>query len=466
MRKLVLLLALSALMLFSGAHSVKAGELVYSSVNGSRIDVFADVSDSNVKAESLLIDGKRAEITYFSDSPSVNTVFVTDRSAINNSSKEDYCRIIRNILEHNEENDRSCFVSFDNEKTEKDVDFTGKQLDILNAAEKLMPSDGMINLMQPIEYSEKLFENCSDESFCRIILFTKTEKIESVEFTEKYKYPVYAVLMDDFGDTSSPDVSGLESAGFVFRYCQSVGKMNAESISDFIINSSRVCRISAVIPEAFLESSVERTVVISMMSDNTEFSFSKKMFIPSSADTLYENRKNRLIRAVAAVVFGLLIAAALAVMIKVLLKRKKRDLPEGSNTLNVNKTSVLGQKKGRGTLVSDAGTKMLFDNTSEYRIVLSGKGDNSRNIVLVSSKESVIGRNQYQADEVIYDERSVSQKHCRIYTRENRVFVEDLNSLNHTYVNGEEITDETEITTGSVLKLGRIEFDVQIIYGR
>ncbi len=464
MKKFVILILTFVLLSFSGVQPVNAGEIIYSEINGNTINIFTELSDSSVNCERLLIDDEIAEVSSFSALPAVNTVFLTDRSAVTKESHEEYCRIIRNILEADEENDKLSFVSFDDEEIIKDVDFTGKQLDILSASEKLTYADSSMSLNQPVSFAENMFEN-TDESFCRIILFTKTENLKSFKSYEKYKYPLYAVLIDDPEENFSPEISEFEKSGIFFRYCRCIGKTDPDSISDFIIKNSKICRFGAVIPDKFLKSDSERTVVLELSSDNTEYSVSQKVLIHSFVSEDNSESKNKIILVLSLSGFIILLLVSSAAVISVRKKNKaKQNSP--SITLNVSESTAALPKKGKGTLVSAAGTKMLFEDTGEFRIVLSGKGENNRNIVLVSSKETVIGRNQYQADEVIYDERSVSQKHCRIYTRENRVFVEDLNSLNHTFVNGEEIKDETEIMTGSVLKIGRIEFDVQIIFGR
>lgn len=464
MKKYIILIMTAVLLSFSDIQPVSAGEIMYSEIKDNTINVFTELPDSTVNEKQLLIDGEAVKISSFSDSPAVNTVFLTDCSVISGENHEKYCRVIRNILETDGENDKFSFISFDDEEIIKDSDFTGKQLDILNAAEKLTFADSSMPLNQPVSYAENMFEN-TDESFCRIILFTNTANLESFSSFEKYKYPVFAVLTDDSEAALAADFSKLKNSVSVFRYCRCTGKFDPDSISDFIANSSRVCRLEAAIPEKFLDYDSERTVVLEFSSEDAEYSFSQKVEIPSYINNKSTGRKNRTVLISALTVFIILMLVSFAAAASVR-KKKKADHKTSSNTLNVTGTAVIPPEKVKGTLVSDAGTKMLFEDTGEYRIVLSGKGENTRNIVLISSRETVIGRNQYQADEVIYDERSISQKHCRIYTRENRVFVEDLNSLNHTFVNGEEIKDETEIKTGSVLKIGRIEFDVQIIFGR
>jgi len=56
----------------------------------------------------------------------------------------------------------------------------------------------------------------------------------------------------------------------------------------------------------------------------------------------------------------------------------------------------------------------------------------------------------------------VSRHHCVVMVEEGFVAVRDFNSKNGTFVNGEKISGETEIKSGDHLKVGQIEFEVQI----
>lgn len=56
----------------------------------------------------------------------------------------------------------------------------------------------------------------------------------------------------------------------------------------------------------------------------------------------------------------------------------------------------------------------------------------------------------------------VSRHHCVIMVEEGFVAVRDFNSKNGTYVNGDKIAGETELKSGDHLKVGQIEFEVQI----
>ena len=54
-------------------------------------------------------------------------------------------------------------------------------------------------------------------------------------------------------------------------------------------------------------------------------------------------------------------------------------------------------------------------------------------------------------------ESSVSSHHCEILLRGNDVVVNDLNSTNGTFINGDKIAGEAVLKPGQILRLGQIE---------
>jgi pSer/pThr/pTyr-binding forkhead associated (FHA) protein len=57
---------------------------------------------------------------------------------------------------------------------------------------------------------------------------------------------------------------------------------------------------------------------------------------------------------------------------------------------------------------------------------------------------------------------AISRRHCVIVTTENEVVVRDLNSRNGTVVNDQKITEETVLLNGDILRVGPLEFEVNI----
>lgn len=72
----------------------------------------------------------------------------------------------------------------------------------------------------------------------------------------------------------------------------------------------------------------------------------------------------------------------------------------------------------------------------------------------------IIGRSAKKADYLISDDTDVSRVHCRVYFKNGKCYVEDLGSLNGTYIDGLKVKAESELTVGSVLKVAEQEFRV------
>ena len=59
-------------------------------------------------------------------------------------------------------------------------------------------------------------------------------------------------------------------------------------------------------------------------------------------------------------------------------------------------------------------------------------------------------------------ESSVSSHHCEILLRGNDVIVNDLNSTNGTFINGDKVTGEAVLKPGQILRLGQIELRLDV----
>ena len=90
--------------------------------------------------------------------------------------------------------------------------------------------------------------------------------------------------------------------------------------------------------------------------------------------------------------------------------------------------------------------------------VIGGKSDGHE--IEIKGPEFLIGR----GEGVHLRPRSelVSRKHCSLYVKEGRAFVNDLNSSNGTYLNGERIEGEVQLKVGDCLRVGRLQFEVLI----
>lgn len=77
-----------------------------------------------------------------------------------------------------------------------------------------------------------------------------------------------------------------------------------------------------------------------------------------------------------------------------------------------------------------------------------------------------IGRGSAASDApaLILDDPMVSKKHCMLYRRGDQIMIQDLESLNHTYVNGCRIEGAVPINHGDQLSLGKSKYQFQCYY--
>ncbi|CAB4530252.1 unannotated protein [freshwater metagenome] len=90
------------------------------------------------------------------------------------------------------------------------------------------------------------------------------------------------------------------------------------------------------------------------------------------------------------------------------------------------------------------------DENSAMLIALGGAGSGAR--FLLNSDAISIGRDQ--SSEIFFDDITVSRKHCLVTRNNNEFSIEDLKSLNGTYVNAQAIT-RTSLRTGDELHIGK-----------
>ena len=60
---------------------------------------------------------------------------------------------------------------------------------------------------------------------------------------------------------------------------------------------------------------------------------------------------------------------------------------------------------------------------------------------------------------------SVSSHHCEVLLRGNDVVIKDLNSTNGTFINNQQVTGETVLKIGQILRLGQIEIRLESAAG-
>lgn len=161
----------------------------------------------------------------------------------------------------------------------------------------------------------------------------------------------------------------------------------------------------------------------------------------------------------------IVILAATAVLVAgvaafLLIRRKKEKNRIEPVELNLNAV-------GGGTELNLPGelpggdTMLLINNDRRLILKLIDRTDPNRHFEVPLCGKVTIGRSP--SNQIVLDyERSVSGTHCEVFVAGNIFKIRDLGSKNGTYVDGIQVGDVAEISSGSVLKLGRLELMVDI----
>ena len=81
--------------------------------------------------------------------------------------------------------------------------------------------------------------------------------------------------------------------------------------------------------------------------------------------------------------------------------------------------------------------------------------------ILVSKDPYIIGKGS-ECDYIIKGNPSVSRMHIKIYQKDGARYLEDLVSLNHTYVGEQEVTEDIKLEDGMEITLADEAFRVEI----
>lgn len=106
-------------------------------------------------------------------------------------------------------------------------------------------------------------------------------------------------------------------------------------------------------------------------------------------------------------------------------------------------------------------TAILIGNDRQLTLCLTDCSDPNLHFEAPLRQWVTIGRGPENQIVLSYD-KSVSGTHCEVFISGNTFKIRDLGSRNGTYVDGIQVGDMAEISSGSVLKLGRVELVVEI----
>lgn len=96
----------------------------------------------------------------------------------------------------------------------------------------------------------------------------------------------------------------------------------------------------------------------------------------------------------------------------------------------------------------------------KVNLIVTATGANQGRAIPIGGAKFVIGRDP--ECNLRPASQAVSKQHCAVHIRDGKVFVQDLSSTNGTLVNDAVVTGEVEVFNGDRLKLGPLDFKLDI----
>jgi hypothetical protein len=189
--------------------------------------------------------------------------------------------------------------------------------------------------------------------------------------------------------------------------------------------------------------------------------------VEADTDIYDEEEKNVNIVGVI-VVCAIILLVILVVVILIIVSRKKKTVFEQADESIINQIPGNNREIEHTEFIepfrnSDNGNTIdIFDQRTNYQIVLTDVKSPAKSFYVPLRSSIIIGRHPQMCDILIDYDNSVSGKHCEIITRNGKFYIKDSQSSNGTFINGTRVLAETEIFTGNVLKLGRVELRFEV----
>lgn len=149
------------------------------------------------------------------------------------------------------------------------------------------------------------------------------------------------------------------------------------------------------------------------------------------------------------------LAAALAAMA---VGRCRRDPGLNARIVVTWGENVNEAKGGRTDILDEELGDTLYKDVPAWEVSLESlsTGEIARGKFL---RELVVGREPRGTDGCMtLNVSGISRIHCRIFSQGGEIYLEDLGSSNHTYLNGERVSVPMLLKSGDIIHMGREEY--------
>src|SRR5690348_5342707 len=101
----------------------------------------------------------------------------------------------------------------------------------------------------------------------------------------------------------------------------------------------------------------------------------------------------------------------------------------------------------------------MFSKEGSIRLVFVNGPYSGKSVTLQPDRRIIIGRGR--ETDLPLDDETLSRRHCMVIFEEGHFYVDDLDSINGTFVNGSRITERTELQEFDRVFFGSTEMELR-----
>lgn len=445
-------------------------------------------SNSQISVQIATTEAANVDVQMISelDTPMQTLVMIDNSLSISMENRDKVSEFLQNLISDRLSGEEICIAVFGKE-INKLTDYTNDYGTLKRAAESLSYEQQDTYLTDVLyDLLTEEYQNNEEDIYRRIIVVSDGFDNKSIGYT---KDELYSLLKDiqipiyTIGSLDEENKEGLENMFSLSRMTSAKEFLlddieDTWNITEELKKDRDIAKLIITPPENMLDGS--KKVLKIAMPDDTSLTAEVTMpqlivdeAQPSLPDDGDENTETKQTPAISIplVAGGGAAAAVIVAGVILALKKKKGGANHGefvADTLDrqlhndedpSERTEIIGAFQENK---EEDSTVQIWEQETKYQVILTDINLPARSFQMPMKQSLIIGRKKGECDVVFDYEKSISGKHCEISVRNGKFYVRDLQASNGTYLNGNRVLTETEIESGNILKLGRLEVRFEV----
>lgn len=488
----------------SMTHADTAASIMETHTGDSSISVYVKGTESdpdiNVQIATSEMDKAETEKISELDIPMQTLVMIDNSLSISKGNRDKISEFLKNLISDRLNHEEICIAVF-SEDIMNLTDYTSDYVVLKKAVESIGYEDQETYLTDVLyDVLAEEFQDNEGDLYRRIIVVSDGVDNKSLGYTKDELYsllkdiriPVYTIGSLGGKNDNHEELENM----FALSRMTSADDFLLDDTDDILditekLNEDRdIMKIIITPPEEMLDGG-KKTLKITM-SDGTvltteitmpQQTYVKEEPLPAAEEISREpeteeepvmdesaDQKPKSVNWVLLLVCPAAVAVIAATVFLALKKKKsKTNTEEYDETILDRQLQDIGSSEERTEIIGafsenddNGGTFVIWNQDAKYQVILTDVNSPAKSFQAPLHQSVIIGRKKGECDIALDYEKSVSGKHCEISVRNGRFYVRDLQSSNGTCLNGNKVLTETEIVSGNILRLGRLEVRFEV----